>query len=284
MCGRCGRIRCDRAGRRHRKGDREISPDAEGGSLEQSGTAGCRPRRGAVDDAARTEERLAASNAISAREPGKVDGAFAELPRYFADADRVMDLETRILWCMEKLQGFNRADLVKKPHPGGGQPVKELGAMATYVASKSSGMKFAAKLDQPKEKDMVALGETLFFRRSGPFDFACATCHDAKRSAHPAAGIAASVQPGRGAQGGRRVAGLSGVDHPRDDHAAPPVRLLLADADAGARARVGRERGADLLSREPGARAARSPPPVSSAECRGGDHANQHRRTLRSSP
>ena len=42
--------------------------------------------------------------------PGKVDGAFAELPRYFADADRVMDVETRILWCMEKLQGFNAAD------------------------------------------------------------------------------------------------------------------------------------------------------------------------------
>ena len=112
--------------------------------------------------------------------PGQVDGAFAELPRYFPDADRVMDVETRILWCMEKLQGFNRADLVKRPHPGGGQPVKELGAMATYVASKSSDMKFAAQLDHAKEKDAVALGETLFFRRSGPFDFACATCHDAK--------------------------------------------------------------------------------------------------------
>ena len=58
--------------------------------------------------------------------PGKVDGAFAELPRFFADADRVMDVETRILWCMDKLQGFNPADLVKSPHPGGGQPVKEL--------------------------------------------------------------------------------------------------------------------------------------------------------------
>jgi sulfur-oxidizing protein SoxA len=111
---------------------------------------------------------------------GNVDGAFAELPRYFADADRVMDLESRILWCMEKLQGFDLADLVKRPHPSGGQPVKELGAMATYVASKSAGMKFDAKLDHPKEKEAVALGETLFFRRSGPFDFACATCHDAK--------------------------------------------------------------------------------------------------------
>lgn len=109
--------------------------------------------------------------------PGKVDGAFAELPRYFADADRVMDAETRILWCMEKLQGFNRADLVKNPHPGGGQPVKELGAMATYVASKSSGMKFAPKAQHAKEKEAIALGKVLFNRRSGPFDFACASCH-----------------------------------------------------------------------------------------------------------
>jgi sulfur-oxidizing protein SoxA len=109
--------------------------------------------------------------------PGVVDGAFAELPRYFADADRVMDLETRLLWCMENLQGFNRADLVKRPHPGGGQPVKDLGAIATYVASKSNGETFSAKLDHPKEKEAVALGEALFNRRSGPFDFSCATCH-----------------------------------------------------------------------------------------------------------
>jgi sulfur-oxidizing protein SoxA len=109
--------------------------------------------------------------------PGKVAGAFAELPRYFEDAGRVMDAETRILWCMEKLQGFNAADLVKKPHPGGGQPVKELGAIATWVASKSSGEKFAARFTHPKEQDAAALGETLFYRRSGPFDFACATCH-----------------------------------------------------------------------------------------------------------
>ena len=27
---------------------------------------------------------------------------------------------------------------------------------------------------------MVALGEALFFRRSGPFDFSCATCHAAE--------------------------------------------------------------------------------------------------------
>jgi sulfur-oxidizing protein SoxA len=112
--------------------------------------------------------------------PGKVEGAFAELPRYFADADRVMDVETRILWCMEKLQGFNKADLIKSPHPGGGQPVKELGAIATYVASRSNGMKFSARTEHPKEKDAIALGEVLFNRRSSTHDFACATCHSAE--------------------------------------------------------------------------------------------------------
>jgi sulfur-oxidizing protein SoxA len=109
--------------------------------------------------------------------PGVVDGAFAELPRYFADAGKVMDLETRLLWCVEKLQGMNRADLVKRPHPAGGQPVKDLGAIATYVASKSNGLKYAAKLDAPQEKAAVELGQAVFFRRQGPHDFACATCH-----------------------------------------------------------------------------------------------------------
>jgi sulfur-oxidizing protein SoxA len=127
--------------------------------------------------AARGPKNVSLEKCDLGKGPGVLDGAFAELPRYFADADRVMDAETRILWCMEKLQGFNRADLVKAPHPGGGQPVKELGAMATYVAHKSSGMKYAAKTDHAKEKETIAIGDALFHRRQGPFDFSCATCH-----------------------------------------------------------------------------------------------------------
>jgi sulfur-oxidizing protein SoxA len=109
--------------------------------------------------------------------PGKVDGAFAALPRYFGDADRVMDVEARILWCMEKLQGFERAELLTHPHPGPGMPVKDLGAIATYIAYRSNGRSFAAAFNHRKEKEMLALGEALFFRRSGPMDFACSTCH-----------------------------------------------------------------------------------------------------------
>jgi len=109
--------------------------------------------------------------------PGVVDGAFAELPRYFADADRVLDLESRLMWCMETLQGVPRTQLVRQPFPSGGQPIKDLGAIATFVASKSNGMKFAAKLDRPQEKEVLAMGHDIFFRRQGPHDFACATCH-----------------------------------------------------------------------------------------------------------
>ena len=75
--------------------------------------------------------------------PGKVEGAFAELPRYFRDADRVMDLESRIVWCMETLQGFARADIVKRPYSKANQSGTELEALATYVAYKSNGCKFA---------------------------------------------------------------------------------------------------------------------------------------------
>jgi L-cysteine S-thiosulfotransferase len=109
--------------------------------------------------------------------PGNVDGAFARLPRYFADADRVMDVEARVLWCMETLQGFERGKLITRPHPGAGMPVKDLGAIATYVASRSNGQVFAASLSHPREREALALGEALFFRRSGPMDFACSTCH-----------------------------------------------------------------------------------------------------------
>lgn len=108
---------------------------------------------------------------------GVVDGAFAELPRYFADADRVMDTEARVVWCIEKLQGIPPKEAVK-PFPGGGQPATDIGAIATFIASKSSGMTFAPQVEHPKEKEVLALGEAIFFRRQGPMDFSCATCHN----------------------------------------------------------------------------------------------------------
>jgi len=109
--------------------------------------------------------------------PGRVAGAFAELPRYFKDADRVMDLESRLVWCMEKLQGFDPKDILKRPYSKANQSGTELEALTTYVAFKSRGHKYAPRLAHAKEKQALAVGEALFYRRQGPMDFSCSTCH-----------------------------------------------------------------------------------------------------------
>lgn len=107
---------------------------------------------------------------------GVVKGAYARLPRYFADTDRVQDLESRLVTCMVTLQGFTEDEAKKNPFsaPGRGSPIEDI---ATYVAGASKGMKFAPPLEHPKELEAFRTGEELFYRRAGPHDFSCATCH-----------------------------------------------------------------------------------------------------------
>ena len=58
--------------------------------------------------------------------PGKVKGAFVELPRYFADTGKVQDLESRLLTCMSSLQGFDAAEIAKTPF-GRGEQANKIG-------------------------------------------------------------------------------------------------------------------------------------------------------------
>lgn len=108
--------------------------------------------------------------------PGKLDGAFAKLPRYFADADRVMDTEQRLLWCMDKLQGLDTKDVLARRFSGPGR-ASDLEDLTAFIANKSSGMKIEPQLKHAKELEMAAVGEELFYRRGGVMDFSCATCH-----------------------------------------------------------------------------------------------------------
>jgi L-cysteine S-thiosulfotransferase len=116
------------------------------------------------------------------RGPGVVKGAYAELPRYFSDADRVMDLETRLVWCMVQLQGYAEAEAKKNPF-GNGEKRSDLEALAAYVASESRGVKMNVPLANPREIEAYRVGQKLFYYRGGTHDFACATCHgeDGKR-------------------------------------------------------------------------------------------------------
>lgn len=113
--------------------------------------------------------------------PGVVKGAFVELPRYFADTGKVQDLETRLVTCMERLQGFNGAEIVKTPF-GKGEKAN-VTALANYVAAESRGMPFKLPQAHPMEREYYQVGKRIFFMRGGTHDFSCASCHgdDGKR-------------------------------------------------------------------------------------------------------
>ncbi|HEX7788777.1 MAG TPA: sulfur oxidation c-type cytochrome SoxA [Methylomirabilota bacterium] len=108
---------------------------------------------------------------------GKLEGAAAQLPRYFADTDKVEDLESRLVTCMVGIQGFKREDVVKRAISPGGSSGSDIEALALYITSRSNGMKMAVALRHTKEHEMYKAGEYLFYRRSGQTDFGCVTCH-----------------------------------------------------------------------------------------------------------
>jgi len=107
--------------------------------------------------------------------PGVVKGVFVELPRHFADTRKVQDLESRLLTCMETLQGFNAAEIAKTPFGKGEQ--NNLTALATWISAESKGMKFNLSQSHTQEKVFFEVGKRLFFQRGGPHDFSCASCH-----------------------------------------------------------------------------------------------------------
>ncbi|MGE5616749.1 MAG: sulfur oxidation c-type cytochrome SoxA [Bacillota bacterium] len=108
--------------------------------------------------------------------PGVVKGAYTVLPKYFADTDKVQDLESRLVTCMVTLQGLTPAEATKD-HFGDGPKRSAMEALVGYIASESRGMKMNVAATHPKEREALAIGEKMFFYRAGPHDFSCATCH-----------------------------------------------------------------------------------------------------------
>lgn len=108
--------------------------------------------------------------------PGVIDGAYVELPRYFSDVNKVMDLEQRLIFCRTTLQGLTHEQAVSQPFSKPGK-TSDIEALVTYVTAASKGMKMAVKLDHPMEKEAYEVGKKLFFYRAGSHDFGCVTCH-----------------------------------------------------------------------------------------------------------
>jgi len=126
-----------------------------------------------------SEKRLA-GNMRSGLGPGVVKGAYVRMPRYFADADQVMDVERRIVHCMVTLQdssGGSRQETLQQ-RIGHARP----GVAGHYVAAQSRGMKIAVPQKHPRSaKPSMWVRNIPLPRRR--LDFSCASCHgeDGKR-------------------------------------------------------------------------------------------------------
>jgi L-cysteine S-thiosulfotransferase len=107
--------------------------------------------------------------------PGVVKGAFVELPRWFADTGKVQDLESRLLTCMERIQGFDPAAIITTPFGKGEQATLE--AYAAWISGESRGLRFQLPQGHAAERLSFELGKRAFFYRGGPYDFSCASCH-----------------------------------------------------------------------------------------------------------
>ncbi|MGZ5256757.1 MAG: hypothetical protein ACXWC0_03860 [Burkholderiales bacterium] len=80
--------------------------------------------------------------------PGKVEGAFAQLPRYFADTAHVQDLESRLMTCMIDLQGFQREDIIRDRF-GSLDKDSDVEALVSFIGSKSNGMRRNTSTTKP---------------------------------------------------------------------------------------------------------------------------------------
>lgn len=105
--------------------------------------------------------------------PGQLKGAYVEMPRYFSDTGKVMDLESRLIHCMKTIQGYTDDSPEISTRPGSVQM-----KLQTYIAAQSNGMKWNPPLEHPLERAMHAAGEVLFYRRAGAYDMSCAVCHN----------------------------------------------------------------------------------------------------------
>ena len=115
---------------------------------------------------------------------GKVKGAVTSLPKYFADTNQTMDLESRLVHCMVTLQGANMKDFsAGTVYSREGQKATAVEDLVAYIYDESRGMTINVPQNHTAEKASYARGKDAFYFKGGPFDFSCASCHseDGKR-------------------------------------------------------------------------------------------------------
>ena len=115
---------------------------------------------------------------------GKVKGAVAVMPKFFADTGKVMDVESRLVHCLITLQGAKAEDFsARTVFSGEGQKASLMEDLVAYVYDESRDVAINVPQSHPLEKAAYARGQQSFYFKGGPYDFACASCHseDGKR-------------------------------------------------------------------------------------------------------
>lgn len=108
--------------------------------------------------------------------PGVVEGVYVRLPRYFEDANKVMDLEQRLIHCRMTIQGLSWEQATAHPF-GNSTQSSDIEALVAYIAGQSRGRTIEVSLNHPDEKKAYELGRQFFYFRAGAHDFGCVTCH-----------------------------------------------------------------------------------------------------------
>jgi len=102
----------------------------------------------------------------------------AVLPRYFADTGRVMDVESRLVYCMVTLQGFRTEDFsAATVFSGEGQKASAVEDIVAYLYDESRDAVINIPQQHPLEKQAYARGRQIFYYKGGTHDFSCASCH-----------------------------------------------------------------------------------------------------------
>jgi L-cysteine S-thiosulfotransferase len=110
---------------------------------------------------------------------GVVKGAVAVLPRYFADTNKVMDAEGRLVHCMITLQGIAPDTFNAKNFTSGtAQKATIIEDLVAYIYDESRGAAINVPQNHPMEKAAYARGREAYFFKGGTHDFSCASCHN----------------------------------------------------------------------------------------------------------
>lgn len=97
----------------------------------------------------------------------KLKGSLATFPKYSKSAKRVIVYETQIAQCAEKH--------LKRPEWN--EMTRANTMLSFWLGMQSDGYPINVDMKDPRVKTSYERGKELFFRRTGHFHFACASCH-----------------------------------------------------------------------------------------------------------